>query len=112
MIVAATSQSPYNLSTKLTGAGGGGCAVTLIPDTFPESTLDDLIRTLRNDGFEPYVTTLGGPGLGVLKTKGKESVSGKGEDEGVKVAVRVALREVSRDGVGKWAEGLGQWVHT
>jgi mevalonate kinase len=23
---------PYRLSTKLTGAGGGGCAVTLIPD--------------------------------------------------------------------------------
>jgi len=32
MIVAATSQAPYNLATKLTGAGGGGCAVTLIPD--------------------------------------------------------------------------------
>jgi mevalonate kinase len=24
---------PYRLSTKLTGAGGGGCAVTLIPDS-------------------------------------------------------------------------------
>ena len=23
----------YNLQTKLTGAGGGGCAVTLIPDS-------------------------------------------------------------------------------
>jgi len=23
---------PYHLSTKLTGAGGGGCAVTLVPD--------------------------------------------------------------------------------
>lgn len=27
-----TAAPPYNLSTKLTGAGGGGCAVTLIPD--------------------------------------------------------------------------------
>ena len=26
-----TSADPYNLATKLTGAGGGGCAVTLIP---------------------------------------------------------------------------------
>jgi len=25
---------PFGLSTKLTGAGGGGCAVTLIPDVF------------------------------------------------------------------------------
>jgi mevalonate kinase len=32
MIVAATGQEPFNLATKLTGAGGGGCAVTLIPD--------------------------------------------------------------------------------
>jgi mevalonate kinase len=32
MIVAATAAEPYGLSTKLTGAGGGGCAVTLIPD--------------------------------------------------------------------------------
>ena len=32
MIVAATAAEPYGLATKLTGAGGGGCAVTLIPD--------------------------------------------------------------------------------
>lgn len=31
-IKAMTKTSPYGLSTKLTGAGGGGCAVTLIPD--------------------------------------------------------------------------------
>ena len=27
------SSAPYNLSTKLTGAGGGGCTVTLVPDS-------------------------------------------------------------------------------
>lgn len=31
-IRAKTAAKPYGLSTKLTGAGGGGCAVTLIPD--------------------------------------------------------------------------------
>jgi mevalonate kinase len=31
-IIALTKASPYELSTKLTGAGGGGCAVTLLPD--------------------------------------------------------------------------------
>lgn len=30
--IRATTANPYGLSTKLTGAGGGGCAVTLIPD--------------------------------------------------------------------------------
>ena len=27
----------YGLNTKLTGAGGGGCAVTLVPDSEPIS---------------------------------------------------------------------------
>ena len=31
-IKAITKEEPYGLSTKLTGAGGGGCAVTLLPD--------------------------------------------------------------------------------
>lgn len=31
-IRAQAAAKPYHLSTKLTGAGGGGCAVTLIPD--------------------------------------------------------------------------------
>ena len=30
-----TANAPYNLKSKLTGAGGGGCAVTLIPDSEP-----------------------------------------------------------------------------
>lgn len=31
-IRAKTALAPYSLKTKLTGAGGGGCAVTLVPD--------------------------------------------------------------------------------
>lgn len=32
-IRAKTGGDPYRLHTKLTGAGGGGCAVTLVPDS-------------------------------------------------------------------------------
>ena len=32
-IRAKTASEAYKLSTKLTGAGGGGCAVTLLPDS-------------------------------------------------------------------------------
>ena len=41
MIVASTASAPFNLATKLTGAGGGGCALTLIPDSkLPDSRRD------------------------------------------------------------------------
>ena len=64
--------------TKLTGAGGGGCAITLLK---PESTspteanretnghgsaLRDLEQQLEAEGFAKYETTLGGDGVGVL----------------------------------------------
>ncbi|KAK4540249.1 hypothetical protein LTR36_009654 [Oleoguttula mirabilis] len=66
--------------TKLTGAGGGGCAITLLrPDLAPAagqlngeaahsgaSPLLDLQRQLEEEGFTKYETTLGGDGVGVL----------------------------------------------
>lgn len=38
-----TGAQPWALATKLTGAGGGGCAVTVVPDgacLLPSSSLD------------------------------------------------------------------------
>ncbi|KAJ3756327.1 Cys/Met metabolism PLP-dependent enzyme-domain-containing protein [Lentinula raphanica] len=61
-----TAAPPYNLSTKLTGAGGGGCAVTLIPDDFSEALMTDLLSELVECGFDPYLTSVGGSGLGIL----------------------------------------------
>lgn len=70
--------------TKLTGAGGGGCAITLLkpkptdsseqlngeaafPSAHPTgSPLQDLERQLEEEGFEKYSATLGGDGVGVL----------------------------------------------
>lgn len=67
--------------TKLTGAGGGGCAITLLK---PDSDLsaaaaqlngdagtkltpfEQLDANLKNEGFIKYTTTLGGDGVGVL----------------------------------------------
>lgn len=68
MIVAATAAEPFGLATKLTGAGGGGCAVTLIPDG--ESRV---IRALHS-GFQLHhvcspasdgllITTISLPGI-------------------------------------------------
>lgn len=69
--------------TKLTGAGGGGCAITLLkpsgaqgtqlngeaahePLSMKDSPMDKLYDQLAEEGFERYETTLGGDGVGVL----------------------------------------------
>ncbi|KAI5358379.1 putative ribosomal protein S5 domain 2-type [Septoria linicola] len=75
--------------TKLTGAGGGGCAITLLKPDLPEvapndrrqsmsqlngdaaygdklSPMEQLDKDLKAEGFVKYATTLGGDGVGVL----------------------------------------------
>ncbi|RDB26082.1 Cystathionine beta-lyase [Hypsizygus marmoreus] len=65
-----TAAEPYQLSTKLTGAGGGGCAVTLVPDDFKAQDLQNLMTELIREGFQPYLTSVGGSGLGILSPYG------------------------------------------
>lgn len=52
--------------TKLTGAGGGGCSITLLKPNVKQSVLNELEVKLGEEGFEKYKTTLGGPGVGVM----------------------------------------------
>lgn len=70
--------------TKLTGAGGGGCAITLLrPQSSAQSAqlngeaacaesspsahaMEELERQLDEEGFQKYETTLGGDGVGIL----------------------------------------------
>lgn len=73
--------------TKLTGAGGGGCAITLLkptkshgqgaqlngeaahepaPADAKTANMETLLEQLEDEGFERYETTLGGDGVGVL----------------------------------------------
>ena len=52
--------------TKLTGAGGGGCAITLLKPNVPEETMGRLNDALDKEGYSKYQTTLGCDGVGVL----------------------------------------------
>ncbi|KIX06568.1 mevalonate kinase [Rhinocladiella mackenziei CBS 650.93] len=52
--------------TKLTGAGGGGCAITLLKRDVDTEVLRDLKEQFEAAGFEEYKTTLGGSGVGIL----------------------------------------------
>ncbi|KAL3857865.1 hypothetical protein ACJMK2_012495 [Sinanodonta woodiana] len=55
--------SDYGLHTKLTGAGGGGCAITLLrPDTDPD-IIEEVQEKLRSCGFDCWKTVVGGPGV-------------------------------------------------
>lgn len=50
----------HNLSGKLTGAGGGGFAIILVPDN---SDLASVKKNLINNGFDVRDVELGGPGV-------------------------------------------------
>lgn len=52
--------------TKLTGAGGGGCAITLLKNDIDQSQLEEMQTKFEKAGFEEYKTTLGGDGVGFL----------------------------------------------
>ena len=105
--------------TKLTGAGGGGSAITLLkPEALPE-TLRDLEARLEAEDFEKYETMLGGDGVGVLFPavlidRGEEDggleinqdkfLEAKG-DKGVESLVGVGGREEEKDGWKFWRIG-------
>ncbi|KAJ3603861.1 hypothetical protein NHX12_028602 [Muraenolepis orangiensis] len=47
----------------LTGAGGGGCGITLLrPETEP-SVVESTVQDLRDCGYECWETSIGGPGV-------------------------------------------------
>ena len=52
--------------TKLTGAGGGGCAITLIKPGCNQTKVKILDEQLDAAGFKRYETQLGGDGVGIL----------------------------------------------
>ncbi|GAA5889604.1 hypothetical protein JCM6882_007081 [Rhodosporidiobolus microsporus] len=117
-----TRESPWGLATKLTGAGGGGCAVTVVPDDFSDASLSALRSALHDSGFDTYSTTVGGPGFGVLAPSasasssssslaaetGIETAEGGAEASAVPDAKR--FEEAPREELERWARGRGEWT--
>ncbi|PWA59995.1 Histidine phosphatase superfamily, clade-1 [Artemisia annua] len=53
----------YKLSSKLTGADGGGCVITLLPALLSASVVDAVTAELEQCGFQSYIAGIGGKGL-------------------------------------------------
>ena len=92
--------------TKLTGAGGGGCVITLLnPNTALEAR-QDLESRLEAENFEVYETLLGGDGVGVLWPAILKN--GTDEEGGEEIDQEKFLNAVGREGVEKL---VGVGVH-
>ncbi|CAG5922963.1 unnamed protein product [Menidia menidia] len=51
------------LHSKLTGAGGGGCGISLLRPEMDSSVVQNVIQDLRDCGFDCWETSIGGPGV-------------------------------------------------
>nr|ACN35955.1 unknown [Zea mays] len=57
----------YSLVSKLTGAGGGGCVLTLIPTLSSNIVLEKVTRELESHGYRCFKVEVGGRGLQVFR---------------------------------------------
>lgn len=81
----------HHLRAKLTGAGGGGCAITLLKDSMSDAAIEELMLAMHEQGFLTYETQVGGPGIGVLVHPNEHALN-LGADA-------------------TWAERCGTWIY-
>lgn len=55
----------FNLHSKLTGAGGGGYAITLIPPFTSEDCVQNCIKSLEKSGYEVDDIVVGSHGIDI-----------------------------------------------
>nr|GMC53582.1 mevalonate kinase [Ipomoea batatas] len=58
----------YKLCSKLIGAGGGGCVLTLLPTLLSGTVVDKVIAELETCGFQCLIAGIGGNGVEVSFT--------------------------------------------
>ncbi|KAI9739757.1 MAG: Mevalonate kinase [Cirrosporium novae-zelandiae] len=87
--------------TKLTGAGGGGCAIALLKPEMDADALKKLEEQLHKEGFQKFETTLGGDGVGVLWPAIVHRGSQDEEKGGEEVSLEKFLKVEDNDGIEK-----------
>lgn len=83
--------------TKLTGAGGGGCAVTIVRPEAEVAAVQRLKEKFDEEGYQTYEITLGGDGVGVLWPAVLKN--GTDEEGGEEIDQEKFLNAVGNEGV-------------
>lgn len=92
---------------------------------FPEASLDTLKSVLIKAGFEPYITSVGGSGLGILSPSVDEDLvptftppetpspdgSSDGLDDTIAEPLREAFESKTREDLVEWATNKGSWLY-
>uniref|UniRef100_A0A8C3YGD9 Mevalonate kinase n=1 Tax=Catagonus wagneri TaxID=51154 RepID=A0A8C3YGD9_9CETA len=55
----------HGLHSKLTGAGGGGCGITLLRPDLERPEVEDTKQALTSCGFDCWETSIGAPGISI-----------------------------------------------
>lgn len=85
--------------TKLTGAGGGGCSITLMRPDATRAQWDELEGKLLREGYQKFETTLGGDGVGVLWPAVLKNGMDEDEEGGMEIDLEKFLEAPGNDGV-------------
>ncbi|KJZ70239.1 hypothetical protein HIM_10387 [Hirsutella minnesotensis 3608] len=93
--------------TKLTGAGGGGCSITLLRPDVPREKLAKLRKRLQDENYIQFETTLGGDGVGVLWPAVLKNGTEEDEQGGMEIDLEKFLNAKGTEGVEKLVGGSG-----
>lgn len=91
--------------TKLTGAGGGGCSMTLLRPGVHLEDVRKLEKCFADEDFGQYETTLGGDGIGVLWPAVLRN--GTDEEGGEEIDLKKFVEAEGPEGIEKLA-GVGK----
>lgn len=87
--------------------------LTLPGTDFSDALLEELTTSLETDGFRPYLTSVGGSGLGILQSPSTAvDVKAPGAGERSHIPLQKVFRDVDAEGLGQWAERTGKWAYT
>jgi len=87
--------------TKLTGAGGGGCSITLLRPDVSAEKLQKLEGQLEAENYAKFETTLGGDGIGVLWPAVLKNGTEEDDEGGMEIDLEKFLEAEGTEGVEK-----------